>query len=143
MIIWVLKFFFVISFLPCVPSYHHRLTSSRGILLNRSTALRDSATDIKKTSRKGAPEREWPNRSIVQMNFGNVLGRRWFRFRGRQNPFFRLQVSLHLSDCLVLFRELAMERRVWISASSTASLKVGTWEAIFFRTCCQSFLSFL
>ncbi len=30
------------------------------MLLNRSTATRDSATDIEKTSRKGAPEREQP-----------------------------------------------------------------------------------
>ncbi len=35
------------------------------MLLNRSTVSRDSATDIKKTSRKGAPERERPNRSVV------------------------------------------------------------------------------
>ncbi len=34
--------------------------------LNRSTAPRDSATDIEKTSRKGAPERERPNRRVVK-----------------------------------------------------------------------------
>ncbi len=38
------------------------------MLLNRSTTPRDSATDIEKTSWKGAPEREWPNRrrSVVK-----------------------------------------------------------------------------
>ncbi len=36
------------------------------ILLNRSTAPRDTATDIEKTSEKGVPERERPNRSIVK-----------------------------------------------------------------------------
>ncbi len=37
------------------------------MLLNRSTTPRDSATDIEKTSRKGAPERERPNRSVVKI----------------------------------------------------------------------------
>ncbi len=35
------------------------------MLLNRSTAPRDRATDIKKTFRKDAPEQERPNRSVV------------------------------------------------------------------------------
>ncbi len=34
------------------------------MLLNRSTTPRVSATDIENTSRKGAPEWEWPNRSV-------------------------------------------------------------------------------
>ncbi len=37
------------------------------MLLNCSTAPRDSATDIEKTSRKDMPERERPNRSVVKM----------------------------------------------------------------------------
>ncbi len=37
------------------------------MLLDRSTALRDSATDIGKTSQKGTSEREQPNRSVVKM----------------------------------------------------------------------------
>ncbi len=36
------------------------------MLLNRSTAPRDSATEIEKTSQKGALERERPNRSVVK-----------------------------------------------------------------------------
>ncbi len=36
------------------------------ILLIRSTAPRDSATDIEKTSQKGTLERERPNRSVVK-----------------------------------------------------------------------------
>ncbi len=40
------------------------------MLLNHSTAPRDSAIDIKKTSQKGAPERERPNRSVVKI--GNL-----------------------------------------------------------------------
>ncbi len=38
------------------------------MILNCSTAPRDSATDIEKTARKGAPERERPNRSTVKMD---------------------------------------------------------------------------
>ncbi len=37
------------------------------MLLNRSTAARDSTTNIEKTSQKGAPERERPNKSEVKM----------------------------------------------------------------------------
>ncbi len=37
------------------------------MLLNCSTVPRDSATDIKKSSQKGALEREWSNRSVVKM----------------------------------------------------------------------------
>ncbi len=64
-IIMVLKFFllscFLLVFLPTT------LTSlPPGVmLLNHSIAPRDSATDIEKTSQKGAPEREQPNRSVV------------------------------------------------------------------------------
>ncbi len=36
------------------------------MLLNHSTTPRDSATDIEKTSRKSAPEREQPNKSVVK-----------------------------------------------------------------------------
>ncbi len=60
----VLKVFFIISFPPCVPSYHPRLTSSwRNVVF--STAQGNSATNIGKTSQKGAPEPERPNRSVV------------------------------------------------------------------------------
>ncbi len=38
------------------------------MLLNRSTTLRDSATNFEKTSQKGMPERERPNRSVVIKN---------------------------------------------------------------------------
>ncbi len=38
------------------------------MLLNCSAAPRDSATDIEKTSPKGAPERERPNRSLVKIS---------------------------------------------------------------------------
>ncbi len=37
------------------------------MLLNCSTASTDSTTHIEKTSRKGASEREQPNRSVVKM----------------------------------------------------------------------------
>ncbi len=37
------------------------------MLLNRSTTPRDSATDIEKISRKGTPEREQSNRSVVKI----------------------------------------------------------------------------
>ncbi len=40
------------------------------ILLNHTTALTDSATDIEKTSRKDAPERERPHRSVVKSLYG-------------------------------------------------------------------------
>ncbi len=36
------------------------------IMLNCTTTPRDSATDIEKKSRKGAPEREQPNRSVLK-----------------------------------------------------------------------------
>ncbi len=49
---------FLPSTLPSLP---------RGVmLLNCSTAPRDSATDIVKISRKGAPEGEQPDRSVVK-----------------------------------------------------------------------------
>ncbi len=62
----ILKFFllscFCLVFLPTtLPSL------PRGVmLLNPGTTRRNSATDIGKTSRKGAPERERPNRSVVK-----------------------------------------------------------------------------
>ncbi len=59
----VFKVFFVISFQPCVPSYHPCPTGVT--LLNCSTVPRDSATNIEKTSQNGAPERKRPNRSVV------------------------------------------------------------------------------
>ncbi len=61
----VLKVFFVISFPPCVPSHHSRLTSGSNVV--HITALRDSAIDIEKTSQKGALGRERPNRSVVKI----------------------------------------------------------------------------
>ncbi len=42
------------------------------MLLNRSTTMRDSATDIENTTRKGAPEREHPNRSVVKIYFKGI-----------------------------------------------------------------------
>ncbi len=67
-IIWFLKFFFLLSrfhfvFLPT------KLASlPPGVmLLNHSTATRDSATNIEKTTQKGTPEREKPNRSVVKI----------------------------------------------------------------------------
>ncbi len=36
------------------------------MFLNRSTAPRNSATDIEKTSQQGTPERVQPNRSVVK-----------------------------------------------------------------------------
>ncbi len=36
------------------------------MLLNRSTTLRDSTTDIEETYRKGASEQKLPNRSVVK-----------------------------------------------------------------------------
>ncbi len=52
-----IKVFFIISFPPCIPT---TLTSLRPrvMLLSRSTTSGDSATNIKKTSRKGAQEQE-------------------------------------------------------------------------------------
>ncbi len=64
--IWFLKYFllsrFHLVFLPTT------LTSLPPVvmLLNHSTAPRDSATDIEKTSQKGALERERPNRTVVK-----------------------------------------------------------------------------
>ncbi len=57
-IIWFLKFFllshFCLVFQPTtLPSLHPGV-----MLLDRSTAPRDSASDIEKTSRKDAPGRE-------------------------------------------------------------------------------------
>ncbi len=60
----VLKVFFV-SRLVFLPTTLAPLPP--GELLNHSTALRDTATDIEKTPRKGAPEQERPNRSVVKM----------------------------------------------------------------------------
>ncbi len=59
-IIWFLKFFllsrFHLVFLPPSPSFPPGV-----MLLNRTTTARE------RTSQKGAPEREWPNRSVVKI----------------------------------------------------------------------------
>ncbi len=63
----VLKVFFVIYFhLVFVPTTLASLPPGV-MLLNRSTALTDSATDIEKMPKKSAPERERCNRSVVKM----------------------------------------------------------------------------
>ncbi len=64
--IWFLKFFllswFHLVFLP--PTF---ASLPLGVmLLNRSITPRDSATDIEKTSQKGASARERTNRSVVK-----------------------------------------------------------------------------
>ncbi len=64
-IIWFLQFFCYLIRLVFLPTTLASLPSGV-MLLNRSTAPRGSATDIKKTSQKGTPEREQPNRSIVK-----------------------------------------------------------------------------
>ncbi len=66
-IIWVLKFFllsrFRLVFLPTT-----LISLPPGVmLLNRSPTTRDSATDIEKTSRKGALEWERPNGCVVMI----------------------------------------------------------------------------
>ncbi len=66
LIIWFLKFFlfsrFCLAFLPTTFA-----SLPPGVmLLNRRTTPRDSATEIEKISRKGTPERERPNRSVVK-----------------------------------------------------------------------------
>ncbi len=65
-IIWFLRFFLLSGF--CCVFLPTTLTSlPPGVmLLSRSTAPRDSATYIKKTSRKGALEQERLNRSVVK-----------------------------------------------------------------------------
>ncbi len=66
----VFKVFFLFSrfhfvFLPTTLAS----LSPRVMLLNRSIAPRDSATDTGKTSQKGMPEGERPNRSVVKKSF--------------------------------------------------------------------------
>ncbi len=63
---WFLKFFFVIRFRLVFLPTNLTSFSPRVMLLNRSNTPRDSATDIERTFRKGAPERERPNRSLVK-----------------------------------------------------------------------------
>ncbi len=63
----VFKVFFLLSRFHLVFLPTTRTSLPFGVmLLNRSTAPRDSATDIKKTSQKNAPEREQPNRRVVK-----------------------------------------------------------------------------
>ncbi len=64
--IWFLKFFLLSRFHLVFPPTTLASLPPGVMLLNRSTTLRDSATDIEKISRKGAPERERPNRSVVK-----------------------------------------------------------------------------
>ncbi len=65
LIIWFLKFFLLSRF--CLVFLPTTFTSlpPRVMLLNRSAALRDGTTDIENIYRKGTPERERPNRSVV------------------------------------------------------------------------------
>ncbi len=73
----VFTFFFLLScsHLALIP-ITLALLSPGVMLLNRSTAPRNSVTDIENTSRKGAPERERPNRSLVKMEtfFAKICG---------------------------------------------------------------------
>ncbi len=66
-IIWFLKLSLLprlhLVFLPTILAS----LPPRVMLLNRSTAPRDSTTDIEKTSRKGAAERKRPSRSVAKM----------------------------------------------------------------------------
>ncbi len=65
----------------------------RVMLLNRSTALKDSATDIEKTSLKGALERERPNSSKIKIRGNRTKifrhSVRKMRFRTLKNFVFR------------------------------------------------------
>ncbi len=61
-IIWVLKYF-LLSRLVFLPTTLASLPPGV-ILLSHSTAPRDSATNIGKTSRKGVPERERPDNGV-------------------------------------------------------------------------------
>ncbi len=65
-IIWVLKFFLFSCFRRVFLLTALTSLLPGVMLLSSSTISRDSATDIVKTSQKGAPERERPNRSIVK-----------------------------------------------------------------------------
>ncbi len=71
----VFKVFFLLSQFRLVflPTTHASLPPGV-MLLNRSNAPRDNATNIKKTSQKGMPERERPNRSIVTRVAATWLG---------------------------------------------------------------------
>ncbi len=60
-----LKYFLLSHFcLVVLPT--NLATLSHGVMLLNCTELRDSTTNIEKTSRKGTPEREQPNRSVVK-----------------------------------------------------------------------------
>ncbi len=62
----VLKFFLLSHFrLVFLPTTLASLPPGV-MLLNCSTAPRDNTIHIEKTSQKGAPEREQPNRSVVK-----------------------------------------------------------------------------
>ncbi len=65
----VLNEFFVISFPPVFLPTTLASLPPGVMLLNRSATSRDGATDIEKTSQKAAPEREWPNRSLVKIYY--------------------------------------------------------------------------
>ncbi len=66
LIIWFLKLFLLFRFdLVFLPTTLASLPP-RVMLLNHSTAPGDSATEIEKTSQKGVPERERPNRRVVK-----------------------------------------------------------------------------
>ncbi len=91
----MLKFFFVISFPPCVPSHHTCLTSSGSNVAQSSTAPRDRSTNIEKTYQKGALEQERPNISVVMIEISRTwdtqkvlfwnLGSLMYPFWCRQN----------------------------------------------------------
>ncbi len=67
-IICFLKYF-LLSCFPLVFLSTTLASLPHGVmLLNRCTAPRDGATGIEKISRKGAPEREQPNRIVVIIN---------------------------------------------------------------------------
>ncbi len=68
----VFKVFFFISVPPTLASLPPWV-----MLFNRSTALRDSATNIKKTSRKNSHQVRATNRSVVMRDAGDFFAVQW------------------------------------------------------------------
>ncbi len=74
LIIWFLKYFLLSRFrLVFLPTTLASLPPGV-MLLNHSTIPWNSTTDIEKTSRKGTPEREQPNRSVLKKSIKRFYG---------------------------------------------------------------------
>ncbi len=142
-IIWFLIFFlpsrFRFLFLPITLA-----SLPPGVMfLNCSTALRDGATDIKKTYRKGTLEREWPNRSVVKKYLvfvrrpptpANVFCKKSFSQNAHESQRITLTLYTLYELCTtfmflrIVYSGLKNDQSAFYNSVSKLATTVNTWK---------------